>query len=148
MALLADAGYRYDSSRFGPTWTTTGPSTAVELVELALPGHSPMPLPFHPSYSLVLGTWYFRLGLARHRGRGPLVLLFHLTDFADPLPETWLAGSGSRVFTLSFLDAATKRRRCGWMLDLVRREYRLMSTHEALRDSASWLHRAKGSSPS
>ena len=97
--LVAEAGYRYDSSLFpgrkipyaaGQLSVGAKPERLWKehaLIELPLPPHAPLPFPFHASYSLVLGNWYFRLGLARHRKSGaPLVLLFHLTDLAEPLP--------------------------------------------------------------
>ena len=132
--LVMRAGYRYDSSRFGPRWTQLdGPAGGV--AELAIPRPAPLPTPFHPSYSLLLGGWYFRLGLARHGAGGPMVLLFHLTDFADPLPASWRSGLTGRIFTLSFLSAETKRRRCAAMLRRVRTQFRLASTREALRSA-------------
>jgi hypothetical protein len=107
------------------------------MVELPLPRYAPLPFPFHASYSLVLGTWYFRLGLQRHRRSGaPLVLLFHLTDLADPLPRTLRQGWKSTFFTLSWLNAATKRHRCARMLAEVARNYRLMDTATLIEEAA------------
>ncbi len=139
--MVADAGYRYDSSLFpgrripaadghletgqlpGRLW----PDQA--LIELPLPRYAPLPFPFHASYSLVLGNWYFRLGLWRHRrSHAPLVLLFHLTDLADPLPHTLRQGWKSTFFTLSWLSGTTKQRRCTRMLAEVARHYRLVDT--------------------
>jgi hypothetical protein len=126
--LVAAAGYAYDSSRFAGE-----AAGAASCRELALPGYRPLPFPFHPSYALVLGMTYFRLGLRRFRTSGaPLVLVFHLTDLAAPLGPEWLHGWHRRVFTLSYLDAETKRRRCQAMLDAVRREYAMMSTSDLL----------------
>jgi peptidoglycan/xylan/chitin deacetylase (PgdA/CDA1 family) len=141
LRLVGEAGYAYDSSLFppargirskGPRAQSAAPhllGDAGSLLELPMPAHSPLPLPFHPSYSLVLGSWYFARGLARaRRTRAPLVLLFHLTDFADPVDGAMLPGWKARVFTLSFLSAATKRRRCARMLQEVAQHYRLMAT--------------------
>jgi len=141
LELIAAAGYHYDSSVF-PTsgfarrlgldripGAPFAPFGGEALLELPLPGYAPLPVPFHPSYSLVLGTSYFRIGLARFRRAGqPLVLLFHLTDLSDPLPGSWRRGVRPTVFTLSFLSAAGKRRRCGAMLDLVAAHYRVVPT--------------------
>jgi hypothetical protein len=101
-----------------------------------MPAYRPLPWPFHPSYSLVLGTWYFRLGLrAFRRSHAPLVLLFHLTDFAEPLREAILPNRRARLFTLSHLDSGAKRQRCRQMLNMVAREYRLAATSELLNSS-------------
>ena len=139
--MVAEAGYRYDSSLFpgrpvplGERMLESGqvpgclwPDQA--MVELPLPLYAPLPFPFHASYSLVLGNWYFRLGLRRHRRSGaPLVLLFHLTDLADPLPATLRRGWKSTFFTLSWLDGKAKQRRCADMLNEVTRYYRLTDT--------------------
>lgn len=141
LGLIAEAGYRFDSSVFPnaasakrlggrrPEVVPYRPLAEHGLIELPMPRHAPLPFPFHPCYSLVLGRWYFRLGLGAFRKSGaPLVILFHLTDFAEPVPDRFLLGLKSRLFTLSHLGAATKRRRCVRMLDLVTRNYELMST--------------------
>jgi peptidoglycan/xylan/chitin deacetylase (PgdA/CDA1 family) len=132
--LVAEAGYRYDSSRFAGDGARSGPHwLRGDLAELPLPRRRPLPLPFHPSYSLVLGSWHFRLGLAAHRRTGaPLVLLFHLTDLADPLEPDYLSGLRTRIFTLSHLSAEAKRTRCGAMLGHVARTYRWAQTDELL----------------
>jgi hypothetical protein len=143
--LVAQAGYRYDSSLFPNAraarsirvervseWPHRLPP-ASELMELPLPGFAPLPVPYHPCYSLVLGTWYFRAGLQRTARIGsPLVLLFHLTDFADPLPSESAPGWKRRFFTLSYLSAAEKRRRCGLMLAEVAGRYQLGPTADLL----------------
>jgi len=130
------AGYRYDSSLF----CGAGPHRPLDgrgLLELPLPPHAPLPLPFHPSYALVLGAWYFALGLARFRRSGrPLVLLLHLTDTAAPLPRATLRGPGSRLFTLSHRRAETKRRLLTRMLNRVGSAYRFTET-SALIEAAT-----------
>jgi peptidoglycan/xylan/chitin deacetylase (PgdA/CDA1 family) len=145
LQMIAEAGYRYDSSLF-PTADfarRTGvaevsalphyPLPDSSLIELPLPGYRPLPWPFHPSYSLVLGTWYFRLGLLSfRRNHAPLVLLFHLTDFAQPLRQSILPNRRARLFTLSHLGSEAKRHRCRQMLELVAGEYRLTQTAELL----------------
>jgi hypothetical protein len=158
LELLDEAGYVYDSSAFptarfarrlGVPRLAKGPHRPLadrSLLELPLPAYAPLPVPFHPSYSLVLGMWYFRLGLRRlRRTRTPLVMLFHLTDFADPLPRAELPGWQSRIFTLSHLSREEKLDRCTRMLDLVRRTYRLTPTEELLGAS---VERASGDSTS
>jgi len=103
------------------------------LFEVPLPAYRPLPLPFHPSYSLVLGTWYFGMGLRRvHDAGGPFVLLLHLTDLADPLNADYLIGWKSRIFTLSHLSTETKRRRCGAMLAAVGERYAWTTTDRLL----------------
>ena len=142
LELIAEAGYAYDSSLF-PT-AEVAHRLGIEalsatpgrfdprspLCEVPLPAYAPLPFPFHPCYSLMLGLWYFRFGLARfRRTRAPLALLFHLTDFADPLPSAALPNPWARLFTLSHLGGEAKRRRCRRMLDIVARDYRWTRTN-------------------
>ena len=114
LELIDEAGYEYDSSLFPGrarrgriTAEGTSPYRALpnrQLVEIPMPDHKPLPLPFHPSYSLVIGLWYFRLGLKRFRQTGAsLSLLFHLTDLADPLPAGSLQSWRQSLFTLSHI---------------------------------------------
>lgn len=154
--LLDDAGYAYDSSvfptaafarRLGVGRVADSPHPPLSnrrLLELPLPAYRPLPTPFHPSYSLVLGMWYFRIGMRRFRRTGaPLVLLFHLTDFADPLPRAQLPGWPAAFFTLSYLSRERKIRRCQQMLDHVRRHYAVVST-ESLLDAHRAPHAVEG----
>jgi peptidoglycan/xylan/chitin deacetylase (PgdA/CDA1 family) len=145
--LVAEAGYDYDSSFFGghagsarrfggPVPSVPFAVGAADLVELPLPRAPGLPLPFHPSYAMVLGDWYFRAGLARARPAVPaFVLLFHLTDFAEPLGSGHLGPWASRWFTLSHLPAAAKRAAAVAMIDQVRRGYDLVATRELLAAS-------------
>jgi peptidoglycan/xylan/chitin deacetylase (PgdA/CDA1 family) len=146
LGMLESAGYCYDCSLFPDARTSrrTGLGkisarphllgSSRRLLELPMPAHAPLPVPFHPSYSLVLGMQYFRMGIRRARRTGaPLLLLFHLTDFADPLPDEALPNWKAKFYTLSFLTAAEKARRCAQMLDLVRRDYRVVTTADLLR---------------
>jgi peptidoglycan/xylan/chitin deacetylase (PgdA/CDA1 family) len=148
--MVAEADYRYDSSLFPGRDIPLGNSHMeagqlpeklwpdLAMIELPLPHYAPLPFPFHASYSLVLGYWYFRLGLWRHRRIGaPLVLLFHLTDLADPLPGTLRKGWKSTFFTLSWLTGASKQRRCTRMLDEVARHYRLVDTSTLLDEAVT-----------
>ena len=155
LEILADSGYEYDSSAFPTAKYATAlkttiatlraphyPLAARPFVEWSMPDHHPFPLPFNPSYSLLLGGWLFRSGVERFRRSGrPLALLFHLIDLADPLPPDRLQGVSSKVFTLSTLSAAAKRKRCQVMLDQVRNDYRIMTTSEAI---AEWRVGAEG----
>jgi hypothetical protein len=139
--LIDAAGYAYDSSLFADTKSgrkigvaklSASPHQPLEnrrLVELPLPMYAPLPVPFHPCYSLVLGTWYFRLGMRRFQQTGsPLVLLFHLTDFSDPLPNDQLPNWQARFYTLSHISRTEKWRRCKQMLELVRHNYQIVDT--------------------
>ncbi len=134
--LLGEAGYTYDSSLFQSNGLArTRPVPSRPLIELPLPSHAPLPWPFHPCYSLVLGTWYFRTGLQRFRQtRRPLVLLFHLTDFADPEPGHYLRGWASRFYTLSHISGEQKRDACEEMLALVGEHYRIVETRELIHE--------------
>lgn len=125
--LVAEAGYRFDSSLF-PGAVRVLPDAG--LLELTMPAYRPLPFPYHPSYSLVLGGWYFRLGLRLASRRDtPLVMLFHLTDFAEPMPSAMLPHPLARIYTLSHLSRATKHARCTRMLQHVAREYDIVATH-------------------
>ena len=155
LELLAECGYAWDSSVFPtakyaaalrtPVETLRAPHTPIpgsDFVEWPMPDHRPFPLPFNPSYSLLLGDWLFRRGMLRFRAGGrPLSLLFHLIDFSEPLSADRLRGLSSRVFTLSTMGAARKRAHCQSMLDLVRHNYRVMTTHEAI---AEWRSSRSG----
>lgn len=145
LELIAESGYTYDSSIF-PTAKfarQTGirrvcdvpfrPLEGQGLMELSLPNPAPLPFPFHPCFSLVLGMRYFRAGLSRFISRRcPLVFLFHLTDFAEPLLDTYLHGWRNRFYTLSYLSGEKKRARCQQMLDAVREHFRIGTTKELL----------------
>lgn len=143
--LLAACGYAWDSSAFPTESFATRMGVTVErlqapvrvaeggVLELPLPDYRPWPVPFSPSYALTLGSWYFRQGLRRAaRDTTSFVLLFHLIDFAEPLPPERLRGVQSRIFTLSHRSAETKVERCGAMMNAVRRHYRIVATRELL----------------
>jgi len=145
--MVTEAGYTYDSSLF-PTRQTAArlgladvsawPGRLLDgqpLVELPLPPQGLMPFPFHPSYSLIIGTWYFRLGLRNARaGRAPLVVLFHLTDLAEPLSAAGALDPRKRLWTISHLSSATKRRRCHAIMTAVAQRYTVVSTSSLLAD--------------
>lgn len=141
--LLAECGYSWDSSTFpheeGARRLRVSsvlpvphrPLLDTPVLELPLPAYRPSPLPFHPSYSLLLGQQYFAWGVERVARRGhALVLLFHLVDFAEPLGSDLLVGWKSRLFTLSHLTAREKRRRCQAMLERLRVNFEIGSTRE------------------
>jgi peptidoglycan/xylan/chitin deacetylase (PgdA/CDA1 family) len=142
LEILAESGYEYDSSAFPtpdfaakldvPIEALMQPTALLPdspLLEIPLPAYRPLPFPFNPSYTLLLGTHYFRWGVERMRRRNaPLVLLFHLVDFAAPLRSRQLWGLKSRIFTLSIMSVATKVARCQTMLDMVRQDYCLTPT--------------------
>jgi hypothetical protein len=153
--LLAECGYEWDSSAFAtPAYARAlsidvemltrphRPVAGSEFVEWPMPDHRPFPLPFNPSYALVLGDWLFRGGLQRFRASGrPLSLLFHLIDLADPLPADRLRGLSSKIFTLSHVTAPAKRVRCQRMLDQVSGAYRILATSAAI---AEWQSSSAG----
>ena len=150
LELLDEAGYSYDSSLFPGAASARRlgfehlpdrphrPLPGSLLTELPMPGHAPLPFPFHPSYSLMLGLWYFRAGINLFaRRQAPLVLLFHLTDFADPLPQSYLPSRRLKYYTLSHLDAATKTRRCSEIIEHVRERFSIVTTQRYLTSSLS-----------
>ena len=140
LELILEVGYRFDSSLFAGNPNPLGGRAqdvpfglrdGEETLELPLPRYRPWPVPWHPSYALVLGRLYFGAGLQRfRRSRHPLIMLCHLTDFADPEPLA--RGLKQRIFTLSFLSRAAKIRRMTWMVGEVRKRYRLVSTDQLL----------------
>lgn len=152
LRLLEPAGYHYDCSLFPDSRTAKRLGldaipctphilgTSKRLLELPMPAYAPLPVPFHPSYSLVLGSGYFRLGIRGARRSGaPLLLLFHLTDFADPLPNADLPNWKAKFYSLSFLGRAQKLARCATMLGLVQRHYRIVSTTDLVRNSEALI---------
>lgn len=150
--LLVDYGYEYDSSAFPMRdWAMRLETPALKqaphrplhdrpIMEFPLPFYKPAPFPFHPSYSLILGNNYFKWGVERYRKKGhPLVFLFHLTDFSDPLPPERLRGFSSKIYTLSHLSAETKTARCQIMLDQVKETYQLTDTSSLLAEEEDKL---------
>lgn len=148
--LIADAGYAYDSSLrpgkhhpddLGLIEIPAGPFRPFAdrpLFELPLPSHAPDPLPFSPSYSLLLGEWYFRRGLRRHRRtHQPFILLFHLTDFSAPLDHTLLPSWRAKIFTLSNMSQDAKVARCQSMLDACRGAYEFTDTSDLVSRSVT-----------
>lgn len=146
--LLAQAGYRYDSSVFPDRKFARRlevPSILTEpyyplldnpVAELPLPSPGRAPFPFHPSYSLLLGKKYFEWGLRRHKRTGaPLVLLFHLIDFADPLTKDRLVNLKSKLFTLSHISATKKALRCQQFIDQVAGRFEITDTPTLLKQS-------------
>jgi hypothetical protein len=145
LELVDAAGYTYDSSvfptarfarRLGLSTLPESPHRPLEgckLLELPLPAYAPLPLPFHPCYSMVLGAWYFRLGLRSFKRKGaPLVLLFHLADLTDPFQYDRLRGWRAKVYSLPHTSGEHKRHLCERMLELVRRDYTFVDTARLL----------------
>lgn len=145
--LVAQAGYRYDSSLFpgkkkpyGDGYIKSSKTPGYiwsdhDMVELPLPDYSPLPFPFHASYSLVFGYWYFRLGFRIFRQADiPLVFLFHLTDMSDPVPEIMRANWKQTFFTLSHIKGADKQRMCSSMLHQISRYCRITDTTTLLSE--------------
>lgn len=138
---VADAGYRWDSSALPRHYGELGvrgvrgpfhPLPDRDLLEIPLPDCRPLPLPTHPSYSLILGEWYFRLGLLSRGGSTtPLVLLFHLTDFSAPFERA--KGVRERLFTISHRDQESKIEACRRMLRRVRATRGLVMTSEVVK---------------
>jgi len=141
--LICDAGYEYDSSVY-PDTDFAGkmripgvlpvpfkPLLDTSTVELPMPGHRPAPFPFHPSYSQVLGLWYFDWRLRSFRKTGhPLILLFHLADFAVPLDKDDLPNLRARIFTQSHRKQGTKIEHCRTVIQRVRELYDMTTTDE------------------
>jgi peptidoglycan/xylan/chitin deacetylase (PgdA/CDA1 family) len=149
--LLAESGYAYDASAFPTAAFATALHEPIEqLVDIRcpvagspfaaipMPDHRPWPVPFGPSYVLTLdqvgaGLPYFRAGLRRLRRMSrPFVLLFHLADFADPLPPDVTGTFRRRLFTLSTVTTSWKIDRCVRMLEEVRRHYQIVPTETLL----------------
>lgn len=149
LELLDEYGYRYDSSAYPtPEYATLLDTPALrespyypmldrQLMELPMPNYKPAPFPFNPSYSLILGNGYFKYGLNRSIRRGtPLVLLFHLIDFSEPLAPDRLPNLLARMYTLSHLSVSTKITRNKEMLALVKQNYQITDTTNLLSTHA------------
>jgi hypothetical protein len=120
LTLLEDNGYQYDSSVFPKRSFSrkidfniskypfrVGPNK--KLIELPLPGSLPFLLPWHPSYSILLGKWYFDINfLTKGIKANPCVLLFHLIDFSDPLPNDLIFGMMDRILSGSLVTINRK----------------------------------------
>ena len=146
--ILSRSGYRYDSSAFPheshsrrlqvPLAALTAPGRPFgenSVMELPLPDYRPSPFPTHPSYALNFGLRYFNWGMQRSLRQGkPFVMLFHLTDVADPLPADRLKSWQQRVFTMSFRSAAKKTAWCQKALELVQAHHRVIPTSALLRE--------------
>lgn len=144
LEILAETGYAWDASGFPtalfaerfevPIEALTRPTARLaelSLAELPLPDHRPFPVPFNPSYAILIGMTYFRWGVRRVARRGlPLVLLFHLIDFARPLTRGVVPGLRGRVFTLSTHRQSTKLRRCQAVLDELHARFEVVTTDE------------------
>jgi peptidoglycan/xylan/chitin deacetylase (PgdA/CDA1 family) len=129
LELIAEAGYDYDSSTLLPRRRWQPLAAARPIVELPVPTFRRVGLPFHPSYALAVGDWYFNAGVrAFAQTDAPFVLLFHLTDFAEPLPHAEAPTFSQRLFTLSHLGADRKRARSAAMLALVRSRFTITTT--------------------
>lgn len=138
---IAEAGYAYDSSLFsssaaGGRARAGAPYRPVPdrpLIELPVPSLGVFSLPFHPSYSLVAGDWYFKACVRNfRRTNAPFILLFHLTDFAEPLRSARIDGWKHQLFTLSYMGAEQKRARCRTMLEIIRSHFTVTTTPELL----------------
>lgn len=144
--LLAELGYEYDVSAFPSAGfskhlqepverlrTTRCPVDGRPFLAIPMPEYGPVPLPFSPSYVLLLdqaglGLPHFRQGLKRfRRTERPFVFLFHLVDFADPLPRG-VTSAFQRLFTLSLMSPDRKIALCERMLDQVSQHYRIVPT--------------------
>jgi carbamoyltransferase len=84
---------------------------------------------------LLFGKRYFQFGLNRFRKtEQPLVLLFHLTDFANPLPGERLPNFASKIYTLSHLPSEKKIQQCQEMYTVVKDEYQVTDTASLLAE--------------
>lgn len=129
--LIAEAGYRYDSSvipsyevrkrlRVERVWPEPfaffGQSG---LLELPLPYVGPWLPAFHPAYAFYLRRPWARSQLRRFAARrNYLTYLFHLTDFAEQ--QTGLEGARLQVFTNNWLRGDEKERFLDALLEDVR----------------------------
>ncbi len=154
--LLDEYGYRYDSSTYSTSEFAERlqlPAMAVglhrpfidrALVEFPLPDYKPAPFPFHPCYSLIVGKRYARWRMGRFRKTElPLVMLFHLTDMAEPLARDRVPGWRLRLMTLSHLSASTKIARCQDMFDFAKTLYRFTDTVSLLDQESGRLQARK-----
>ena len=149
--LLAELGYEWDGSAFPTPAFATALQEPVErlreirrpvdgfpFVAVPMPDHRPLPLPFSASYVLTLdrvglGLPLFTTGLRRfHRTGRPFVCLFHLIDFADPMPAP--LALRQRVFTLSMTAVQRKMEVGQRILGAVADRYRVMTTNQLMAE--------------
>ncbi|HEX7072094.1 MAG TPA: carbamoyltransferase N-terminal domain-containing protein, partial [Rhodothermales bacterium] len=146
LALLRDAGYRYDTSIF--------PNHAVRkrlgiqrlfqdpflmypesgFFEIPMPDLGLWRPPFHPCYAFYLRRPYFEYALRRYAERSRyLTFLFHLTDFATP--QVLKGDFGLRFYTNDFFSAESKRAFLTKLVGSTRQRYDITTTEEFL---AGW----------
>ncbi|MFQ5698650.1 MAG: carbamoyltransferase C-terminal domain-containing protein [Myxococcota bacterium] len=143
LTLLAEAGYRYDSSIF-PSFALREKLGLQRLFREpfeVLPGRGlievPMPyvgpgLPmFHPCYAFYLRRPYFRWALRRFAARQRhLTLLFHFTDFATPQPD--ISGLRMALFTNNLFSRTRKLAFCERLVRDVREHFSPTTTEAFL----------------
>ena len=145
LELLAEAGYRYDSSVF-PTFAFRErlglqrllrepfeilPNSG--LVEVPMPSPGPFLPSFHPSYAFYLRRPYVRWCLrSLAKRQRNLTFLFHFADFAAP--HDAVTGLRMNVFTENWFSQETKQAFLRALVDDVREHYTPTTTEAFLAD--------------
>ena len=152
LILLEDNGYQYDSSVF-PTKSfarkidfkiskspfRVGPNK--KLIELPLPGSLPLLPPWHPSYSILLGRWYFDINfLTKGLRANPYVLLFHLIDFSEPLPNDLISGMKDRLMSGSVVSKNRKIRLSEYIIKKTMKHFDIKLTENVVMELGSGAH--------
>lgn len=148
IALLGEAGFRYDSSifpnadfrkRLEMSHIPLEPFEILPesgLLELPMPVLASFLPPFHPCYSLFLSRAYFKVCLnAFRKRRNHLQLLFHLTDFADQLPLP--GGLKMSIYTANVFSRQAKMDFMRDAVSGVRKYFSLTTSEEFV---AGWKH--------
>jgi carbamoyltransferase len=143
--ILANSGYRYDSSVF-PNYklrTRLGVQRLFpepfllfpeySFFEVPLPYLGPLLPPFHPCYAFYLTKLYFKLGVnlfKKHHNY--MTLLFHLTDFADRLKLE--QNFKLNVLTNNFFSKSKKIAFLRGLIKKLRKEFSFMTTEDFLEN--------------
>jgi peptidoglycan/xylan/chitin deacetylase (PgdA/CDA1 family) len=148
LILLEDNGYQYDSSVF-PTKSfarkidfniskypfRVGPNK--KLIELPLPGSLPLLPPWHPSFAILLGRWYYDINfLTKGLKANPYVLLFHLIDFSEPLPNDLISGMKDRLMSGSVVSKNRKIRLSEYIIKKTMKHFDIKLTETMVMELA------------
>lgn len=146
LSLLEDNGYLYDSSVF-PTKAFSKKigvniseypfylGSNNKLIELPLPGSLPLLPPWHPSFSILLGKWYFDINfLTKGLKANPFILLFHLIDFSDPLSKNLISGIKDRLMSGSMVSENRKIMLSEYVIQKIMKHFDIKLTEIMIKD--------------
>lgn len=146
LELLEKTDYKYDSSIFPNLYFAKSigiPRVSPypfmigkngELYEFPLPKYFMGFLPWHASYSMILGYPYYLFNHHIHRLKTNYFLcLYHLIDFSDPVPEKYLKNIKEKILSGSMFNWPRKKRICNKIISTICSYYKVMKTEDFLR---------------